>query len=113
MGFYGVNRYKRNGYCFDINGNPRRGIASESVKVPIKGEDPAAVDRENRRQVVKTIEESIKQGVELEKITAELANKEEIKQKFKYLSKLDLKEVFKGWYNGSVRPRKEVEKPIR
>lgn len=75
-----------------------------------KTDDPAAKDRENRKQVVERIEKALENGSTLEEIVAKLANDEEIKQNFKYLSKLNLEEVFKGWYNGKTRERKEIEK---
>lgn len=75
-----------------------------------KTDDPAAKDRENRKQVVERIEKALENGSTLEEIVAKLANDEEIKQNFKYLSKLNLEEVFKGWYEGKTRPRRGIEK---
>lgn len=113
MSDYGEKRYRRNPRCFTRNGDPIRGLTSDSIKIPIKREDPAATDRENRKQVIDTIESAVLNGITLEEITSQLANNDEIKQKFRYLSNSNLEEIFKGWYKGRIRPRKEIEKIIR
>lgn len=92
------------------NGRREPGYITKKLPVEINKEDPAAIDRENRKQVVERIEKALENGRTLEEIVAELANDEEIKQKFKYFSKLDLKEIFKGWYKGRQRPKREIEK---
>lgn len=105
MGFNNTNKYfKRRGNYYNKYDN------NNLLKEKIKTDDPAAKDRENRKQVVERIEKALESGTTLEEIVAELANDEEIKEKFKYLSKLNLEEVFKSWYNGKNRPRKEIEK---
>jgi hypothetical protein len=110
---YGSKRYQRNPYCFTKSGDPRRGLSSDLVKVPRETKDPAAIDRKNRKEVVDIIVDAVSKGISLEEVISQLANDEEIKQKFKYLANADLKEIFKGWYNGRVRPKTEFEKIIR
>lgn len=95
------------------NGKRVSGYITRRMPLEREKEDPAAKDRENRKQVVERIEKALENGSTLEEIVTELANDEEIKQKFKYFSKLDLKEIFKGWYKGRKRPERGIEKSER
>jgi len=103
-------RYMKNCQFYDRNGHRIPGAISSKIPVTIEEEDPAKKDRENRKQVVEAIANAVAKGISLEEIATQLANNDTIKQNFKYLSNSDLSTVFKNWYIGITRPRKEIEK---
>lgn len=73
----------------------------------VKTEDPAVEDRKNRNQVVKDIEERVNRGVPIQQACEDLV--ETYKDKFKYLPKETLAQIFAGWYNGRHRDSKSIE----
>lgn len=91
------------------NGRRVPGYITRRMPLERAKEDPAAIDRKNRKQVIERIEKAVEEGDTLEEIVTKLANDEEVKQNFKYLSKLNLEEIFKEWYKGAKRPKKEIE----
>lgn len=92
------------------NGRRMPGYITRSMPLERKKKDPAAEDRENRKEVVKEIMERVNNGEKLQEACNELVEK--YKDKFKYLPVESLSNIFAGWYNGRLRPRKEVEKEI-
>lgn len=65
-----------------------------------KEKNPAEDDRINRVNLVKRIENDIKNGKTLDEIVDVLSKDEEIKSQFSYLEKhgIDLRKTFKSWY---------------
>ncbi len=103
--------YKKNNYAFNKSGFYRAGRITSSINVPIKAEDPSKNDRENRNNVLKSIEEYISKGKTLDEALEILSSDEVIKKQFEYLKRngLDLRNTFKSWYESY---KKSLKKPI-
>lgn len=81
------------------------GLESKKAK---KKEDPAKVDRMNRLQVVNEIEKLVNSGVVLEDACEKMVKTH--KNKFSYFTEENLAQIFKNWYNGKNREKREIEK---
>lgn len=105
-------RYNRNSSFYDKAGRYRGKIKTDKParNKPKNTDDPAKRDREKREEVVKEIMELVKNGENLQDACNSIVEK--YQYEFKYLPAENLANIFAGWYNGRVRPRKQIEKEI-
>lgn len=94
----------------DKSGNPRppRGIRGKlcvPVHNPKEEVHPADKDRDNRRTVLKTIDNLINEGKTKEEAFDIICSNEEIKSQFAYFEKngLDFRKIVEQWYTSYVK----------
>jgi len=97
-------RWNNNSY--NKNGKVRGRFFTEQLHASYPKTDPAKDDRENRTRIKMEIEERCNNGETLDVVVAEIANREDVKMQFDYLTKsgiADLATIFKNWYESYAR----------
>ncbi len=106
-----MSYYKRiQNYAIDKNGRYIPG-SSNNFSVIEKNENPADKDTDNRKRVLKSIEEHIKNGKTLEEAAEIISSNEEIKKQFEYLTRvgIELSKTFESWYTGFQKSKSKLQ----
>ena len=102
--------HPRNNFIFDKSGRKRPGYNAGFIIPEQKRMSATDTDRKNRSRVLRQIEEAVSKGEDLDKVVERLASDNEINKQFEYLTRngLDLKGIFKSWYESSQKNKDEV-----
>ena len=98
-----MSNKKRNSYSYTKSGRRRPGVFCGMINTTTDREDPAKQDRENRKEALDKINKLVENGMDLDKAVSIIAEDQEVKEKFSYLTKhgIDIKPMLKNVYLSS------------
>lgn len=104
-----MNYTKSKGW-YDKNGKVRAGLTINNISTYVQTEDPAKKDRENRMAALKKIIDFVDAGKTPDEAVEIVANDEAVRENFKYLinAQIDIKNLFKGWYQSNMAKDKRL-----